>query len=144
MPAKEKVSKLTKKDKAFLDKLIADDKINQTDAYLETHSTTNRNTARANASAVLAKTSSQIYLQKHVDIAKQTIVDIAKNGEKDSDRLKASQDILDRNEGKALQKQISESRNLNINVEANEQLATDFLRFVKATTATKQSKKIII
>lgn len=134
-------TRLTRKDKAYLDLLIKDDKIDQTDAYMRTHDTT-RDTARANSSRVLAKASSQIYLQNHVDIASQAIVSIAGNEEaKDSDRIKASQDILDRTHGKALIKQITENTNLNVNVEASDQLAADFLSYIKQATTTKQHNK---
>lgn len=123
------------KTKEFLDLLATDPKIDQTEAYLATHKTTNRNTARSEASKTIAKPSSQIYLKKHVSMAKRTIVDIAMNSDKDETRLKASQDILDRTDGKAIQKTINQNTNLNLNIEASKELADNFTEFLKSQTS---------
>lgn len=122
------------KTKAFLDKLISDPKISQTDAYLETHATTNRATARAESSTSLAKPSSQIYLRKHIQKAKENIIEIANKSDKDETRLKASIEILDRSLGKSIQRTESQNTNLNINLEASKELADNFTAFLKQNT----------
>ena len=59
------------KTKDFINTLVSQPKISATDAYLQTHQTTNRASARANASKLLAKTNVQIYLDEQVDAAKR-------------------------------------------------------------------------
>lgn len=131
--------KVTRPQKAFLDELIDNPTTSQTDAYIKTHKTNNRKTASVEATKTLKKPSSIIYLQNHVENATQTIIDLSQNAENEAIKLKASQDILDRTHGKATLKQITESTNLNIDVQANDELARDFLDFVKTkTTHPKQ------
>lgn len=126
--------KLKPNSKAMANFEIENPKETKTDAYLATHKTTNRATARAEASKLTAKPSYQIYKQEQVDQAKVNILDLANNAENESVKLKANQDVIDRNEGKATQKQITENTNLNINVEADQKLSKDFMAFMKAKT----------
>lgn len=98
--------------KAFVDKLLDNPKISQTEAWIQTHETTNRNSARATAATVLAKPSVQIYKDSAVKKAKTRIVSLVDSGN-ESIALKASQDIVDRTEGKAVQR----SENINRTVE---------------------------
>lgn len=105
---------MKKKTKAFADKLIGNSKISATQAYLDTHETESRLTAAQNASQLLRKPEVQIYMQNHVDQAKQTVVKLMKS-RKDEIRLKASQDIMDRNYGKPLTR--TNTINLNISIE---------------------------
>src|SRR5258708_1943186 len=88
------------KTKQFADTLLADPKISATQAYLKTHQTIHAPTAAANASKLLRKTTVQIYMNEHVKIAVNRIVDIAKNG-KDEVAIRAAQDILNRVHGQA-------------------------------------------
>jgi len=126
---------LRPKSKATLDELIANPKISQVDAYLKHHKTTSRPTARAHAARLTAKDNSKIYTAAHVGIAKKNIVHMASdNSVQPATRLKANQDILDRNEGKPTIKTISTTRNLNINIEASEQLKSQFTEFLKQKT----------
>lgn len=134
MKNKKPSVKLKPNSKAMAKLEVEDPKISQTEAYLATHKTTNRATARAEASKLTAKPSYQIYKQEQVEQAKVNILDLANNAENESVRLKANQDVIDRNEGRATQKQITENLNLNLNVEANDQIASDFLNFIKAKT----------
>lgn len=129
------IRRMRPKTKQFLDIVASDNKIDQTDAYLATHKTTNRNTARSEASKTIAKPSSQIYLKKHVSMAKRVMVEIALSGERDGDRIKAATDILDRNTGKAIQKVESTNTNLNINIEASKELGDEFTAFLKDKTS---------
>lgn len=128
-------NKLKPRSKAMAKIMVEKPKLSKTDAYLETHNTTNRATARAEAAKLTAKPSFQIYKQEQVEQAKTNILDLANNAENESVRLKANQDVLDRNEGRATQKQITENTNLNVNIEADQQIATDFMNFLKASTA---------
>jgi hypothetical protein len=104
------------KTKAFLDKVASNEKISATQAYIETHATTNRASARASASKILAKPSAQIYLDSHRLKARNKIVELV-----DSDRpqvaLKASESILDRDFGKPLQRATISQEVVQINID---------------------------
>lgn len=102
------------KTKQFADKLIADPTKTQTDAYLEVHPEATKATARARASELLAKPEVQIYMEKHVDKAKQTIVGLL-DSDKEEMRFKASEHITAYAYGKPVTK--SNNINFNINVE---------------------------
>lgn len=130
-----RLTRLKPKSIAVLDEIIKHPEITQTEAYLRHHPTTNRNTARAEAAKLTAKPSSQIYLNKHVQMAKKTIVQIANDESvKPDTRIKAAQDILDRTEGKAIQRSINENHNLNVNVEATQELNDAFTAFLRDYT----------
>mgnify|MGYP006136718815 CR=1 FL=1 len=107
---------LKPKTKEFVDKLIEDPKISQTEAYIQTHSTNSRETARANASSLLTKTNVQIYKDSAVKKAKRKIVALVDSGN-DNIALKASQDILDRTEGKAVQKTENTSKVIEVKLD---------------------------
>lgn len=119
----------------FADRLLADPSISQTQAYLDTHETNNKDTARIQASRLLTKPSVQIYLKKHVQMAKQNIVMMASDESvKPDTRLKANQDILDRAVGKPTIRTESTNTNLNLNIEASQELNDQFTAFLKAKT----------
>lgn len=110
------------KTKAFVNELLANPKLSNTEAYIRTHKTTNRNSARASASQLLASPSVSIYMQEHVNKAQQRIVSLVDNATKEEVQLKASQDVLDRSFGKAKQ-QIEVSSNvvqINIDLTGND------------------------
>jgi len=102
---------LKQKSKDTLDLIAGNPKISATEAYIRTHSTNNRKSANASVHKLLAKPSSQIYLKKHIDKAREKIVELV-DTEKLDIALKASQDILDRTQGKAVQRQQVQSSNL--------------------------------
>lgn len=116
------------------DLLLKDPKISQTDAYIATHKTKSKQNANIQASKLLAKPSVQIYMQQHETLAKETVVDIMNNSQKDDTRLKAAFDVLDRNLGKAIQKSENQNVNLNLNIEANKELSENFTDFLKKKT----------
>ena len=91
---------LKPKSIATLDALITDPKQTNTQAYMKVHNTQNKMSAGNNVSKLLKKPEAQIYLKKHIDIAKNKIVELTQRG-KDEVSLRASQDILDRSFGKA-------------------------------------------
>jgi len=94
---------LRPKSKQVLDALIADPKLSQTEAYIQVHKTTNRNTAKANASKLLTSTNAKIYNDSAIGKAKRRIVGLI-DSDNENIALKASSDVLDRTEGKAIQK----------------------------------------
>lgn len=104
---------LKPKSKQVIDLMIDNPKLSQTEAYSIVHGTDNRKTANVNASKLLAKTSAQIYKASAVGKAKKRIVELVESGNENI-ALKASQDILDRTEGKATQK--TESINKTVEV----------------------------
>lgn len=91
------------KTKEFVDLMQADSKLSATEAYIRTHQTESRATARANASKLQAKASVQIYSDSIVKKAKTRIGSLVQSPN-ESIALKASQDVIDRTEGKAIQK----------------------------------------
>jgi len=105
------------KTKAFVNELLANPKLSSTEAYLRTHATTNRNTAKANASKLLTNNNVSIYMAEHVSKAQKRIVSLVDNASKEDVQLRASQDILDRNYGKARQQIELSSKTVHINID---------------------------
>lgn len=104
------------KTRAMVDLLIENPKLSQTEAYIQTHSTNNRKVASDNASKVLSKASVQIYKDSAVRKAKKRIVSLV-DSNNENIALKASKDVLDRVEGKAVQKNESISRTVNVRLD---------------------------
>lgn len=86
----------------ILDIIAGQEAQNATAAYKLVHPAANDNTARANSYKLMAKPEAQIYLQKHIDKARSKIVSLV-DSQKENIALLASQDILDREHGKARQ-----------------------------------------
>lgn len=127
--------KLKPRTKAFIDLLDRQPTMSQTQAYIETHETNNPRTASVEASRTLASPKVIIYRRKHEQAAKQTMVEIATSKRaKHADRIKAAQDILDRNLGKATQRTEASSTVVNLNVEASQQLNDQFTEFLRNST----------
>jgi len=91
------------KSKEVLDLIASNPKINGTDAYLAVHKTENRTTAASNVHQLLKKPEAQIYLEKHIEKAKNRIVSLV-DSEKEEIALRASDSLLDRALGKATQR----------------------------------------
>lgn len=108
----------------MLDLLIQDPKLTQTDAYLMVHGKANRQTARTNSAKLMKKPEAHIYLQEHVEKARRTIVSLT-DSDKDEIRLRASQDILDREHGKATTVTEVKSTGVTINIDLASALALD-------------------
>jgi hypothetical protein len=89
--------------KRILDVMVSKPNLNQTQAYKQIHPNASDNTARNNASQLLKKPEAQIYLQKHIDKAKETIVTLL-DSDKPDIQLRSATDILDRTQGKATQR----------------------------------------
>lgn len=110
------------KTKAFVDKIIEDPKISATNAYLQTHETTSRDTARANASLLLSKPAVHAYLASKTDIAEKSLYQVLKTASKHKDSVHwmrlfkdSANDLLDRVDGKPVSR--TNNINLNVNVE---------------------------
>ena len=106
-------AKLRPKTKAFVDELIKDPKQSHAQAYLKTHQTINPNTAKVEASKLLTKPNVQIYLNKHIDKARNRIVQLI-DSERENISLQASESVLDR----ALGKPVQQTQNINLNIDS--------------------------
>lgn len=113
---------MKKKTKQFVDTLVENPKLSATSAYLQTHETNNRNTARVNASVLLAKPEVHQYLASKSDVAEKTLYSVLSISKKNKESVNwqrlakdTANDILDRVHGKPLSK--TSNLNLNINVE---------------------------
>ena len=107
---------LKQNSKAILDIIASQPGVNQTQAYKMIHPTATDNTARNNSSQLLKKPEAQIYLQKHINKASSTIVELL-NSDKDDIRLRSATDILDRSHGKAKQQIETTSKVLTLNID---------------------------
>lgn len=95
--------RLKPKTVEMLELMESEKGISQTEAYIRTHQTNNRKAASVEASRLLASPNVQIYKQSVVKKAKRKI-GLLIDSENESIALKASQDVIDRTEGKAIQK----------------------------------------
>lgn len=101
------------KTKLMVDMLQADPKLSQTEAYIRTHKTENRLNAGIAASKLLKKPNVQIYSNAVVKKAKTRIGSLV-DSSNESIALKASQDIIDRTEGKAIQRNETTSKTVTV------------------------------
>lgn len=115
-----KVKPLTRKQKAFADTLINNPKLSATQAALQTYGEPNKPTTYQTAQQIahnnLTKPNVQLYLQEHVDKAKYRVLTLV-DSDKDEIALRASQDILDRSVGKAVQRVEQHSTSVNLNLD---------------------------
>jgi len=138
MSKNEHIPKMSRRTKAFADKILNEPHLSNASAYIATHETNNRKAASVEATRLLKRPAVIIYLKKHEELAKQTLVEAVKDSDaKWSDRIRAAQDILDRNLGKATIKTESENRNINLNVETRIELGSDFAAFLLSKTEQK-------
>ena len=101
---------------AMVDKILDNPKLSQTQAYIDTHETNNRKVASIEASKLLAKPSVAIYKASHIKKAKSRIVSLV-DSDNENIALKASQDIIDRTEGKAGHKDEQLSRTVHVSLD---------------------------
>jgi len=102
--------------KAMVDKLLDNPSMSQTQAYIETHETNNRTVAKNEASKLLTKPSVMIYKASAIKKAKERIVSLV-DSDNENIALKASQDIIDRTEGKAHHKDEQVSRTVHVSLD---------------------------
>lgn len=127
----EVMPKLTRKQKAFADYLIANPKASATEAVKHAYDIKNHNnsTARSVANEIRTKPSVQRYLELHADNAKNTVLEVmeysktlGKTGTKEgasyaSVALAAAKDVIDRVDGKATQRIEQTSQSVNITID---------------------------
>lgn len=105
--------RLRPKTKALYDEIINNPSVKQGEAYLKLHPTASKASADSNASKLLNNDKYAIYKASAVGKAKRRIVELV-DSDNENISLKASQDILDRTEGKATMK--TESINKTVEV----------------------------
>lgn len=131
-----------KQTKAFLDMTIAEPTKSLTDAYIETKDTktdlSERRSIGSSASRLYNSPSAQVYLKKHRDLAIKTKLELLDHARRERKNLgfsrlanDISEQILDRTDGKAIQQVKTENTNLNVNIEASQELSADFTAFLK-------------
>ena len=91
------------KTKEMIDLMNDNPKLSATEAYIRTHETESRVTAGTAAHKLLKKPSVIGYKDSAVKKAKRRMIELV-DSSNESIAVKASQDIIDRNEGKAIQK----------------------------------------
>lgn len=99
----KQLPKLTRKQQAFVNELIANPKQSVTQATLKTYNVKDANVARAVGSENLAKPSIMQHLVANSVRAEEKIVELLE-AEKQEVQIQAAKDILDRVHGKATQK----------------------------------------
>lgn len=103
--------------KKVLDIVAGQKKVNATQAYKDIHSGATDRTARSNAYKLMQKPESIIYLQKHTNKAISTIVELMEREHKGETRLRASQDVLDRTHGRAIQQVNTVTTGITLNID---------------------------
>lgn len=123
LTAKEKRDKVAKqlkisdKTQNFYDEVITNPKIKKREAYKKHISdSTSDMQASVNASRLINSDKYQIYKDSAVSKAKKRIVSLV-DSDNESIALKASQDIVDRTEGKAQQKDGDVSRTVKVEID---------------------------
>jgi phage terminase small subunit len=116
--------KLTRKQKAFADKIIADTKISATEAAAQSYNVTNRPAAAAIASENLRKPQIQAYLDIHAQKASSAVMELMDTSLEHRDdashasvALRAAQDVLDRTYGKAVQQVETKSTSVTLSID---------------------------
>lgn len=117
--------KLTRKQKAFADELVANPKQSATKAVLKTYNVKPiGSSARTIAAQNLAKPSIQLYLDKHVQKAKNRVVELI-DSDKEDIALRASDSILDRTLGKATQRTEVQTTGVTLTIDLTNALTVD-------------------
>ncbi len=120
--------KLTRKQKAFADALINNPKLSATRAALQTYGTPEKpptyQTAQQLSHENLTKPNIQLYLDEHVQKAKNRVVELI-DSKKEDIALRASDSILDRTLGKATQRTEVTSISMSFGMDLTDQLETE-------------------
>jgi DNA phosphorothioation-dependent restriction protein DptG len=110
--------------KAVLDIVATQKKRNAAQAYREIHPKASDITARVNAYQLMNKPEAQVYLQEHVAKAVNRIVELV-DSDKPDIALRASQDIIDREKGRAIQKTELTSTGVTLTIDLTSALTTE-------------------
>lgn len=113
------------KTKAFVDELLKNPKLSQTEAYMRTHKTTNARSAGVSASKLLAKPNILIYMEEHVDMARNKVVQLMNTASREDIQFRSAQDVLDRVYGKPKQAVELQSKVLKINIDLTSAIEED-------------------
>ena len=112
------MGKLTRKQKAFADEILQNPKISGTEAAKRTYGKPDKTISTATAGRIahdnINNTAVQIYMEKHVEKAKEKMVSLM-DSDNEGIQYKAAKDLLDRTHGTP--KQQIEKRQVNINIE---------------------------
>ena len=98
-PIRKPRNKLTIKQTRFVDEIIKTG--NATEAASKVYNTKNRRTAQTMWSHNLSNVIISAEIESRVNKCKNEMYRLAMSAEKDSDKIKALQDVIDRAEGKA-------------------------------------------
>lgn len=112
---------LKKNSRDTLDIIAGQKKRNAAEAYQMTHPNVTKAVARMSAYQLLAKPEAQIYLNEHVNKAKETIVGLL-NDDKSDIRLRSATEILDRNLGKSTQRVEQTTTGITLNIDLTSSL----------------------
>lgn len=116
------------KTKEVIDLLNDDPTLSNTEAYLKVHGTSNRNTAATAMNKLLKKPSVIGYKDAAVKKAKRRVIELV-DSSNESVALKAAESIIDRNEGKAIQKSESTSKVVTVKLDlAGARLGAHYIR----------------
>lgn len=110
---------LKQNSKKILDIIASEPNTNYTDAYRQVHPTASDITARTNSHKLIKKPEAQIYLQKHIDKAKSRVVELI-DSNKENIALQASEAVLDRALGKAIQRVQTENKHLIMKIDTSD------------------------
>lgn len=125
---KKKTPKLTPKQKAFADTLLNNPKLSPTKAALETYGQEDKPPTYGTAALIahnnLNNSAVQLYMDQHIDKAKNRIVQLV-DSEKEEIALRASDSILDRALGKATQKVETHSTTVNLSLSLKDVVQTN-------------------
>jgi hypothetical protein len=116
------MSGLKHNSKKVLDIIAGQTKQNATQAYREVHPTASDITARVNSYKLMDKPSAQIYLQQHINKAKEKVVELI-DSPKEQIALQASESVLDRALGKATQRTEVQTTGVILNIDLTNALA---------------------
>lgn len=114
--------KLTRKQKAFADELLANPKQSATQAANKTYDVATLNAAAVQAHQNLMKPNVQLYLDEHVQKAKNKVVTLI-DSDDEQIALRASDSILDRTLGKATQRVEQHTTGVTLMIDLSSSLA---------------------
>lgn len=119
-----KTAKLTRKQKAFADRVIDNPKHSATEAAAQTYNVTSRHSAEQIAYENLRKPEIMSYLGRHLKDAETTILNVMYNSEKLKDEpahaniaLAASKQVLDRTLGLPVARHEVQSTTVSLNLD---------------------------
>ena len=127
------IVKLTTNQKSYADIKLANPDLSLVQVAKQSYPNANDDTARQIVNVNEKNKDIAIYSEEQSNKAILTVVELM-DSTKDDIRFKAATDILDRTHGKAVQRQITQNTNTNLNVEVSEELAQNFTEFLKQQT----------